>query len=78
MNSNNDTLPEGNALRARGKWWKYLGILIITISITALIATPREMRWFILLEGILGIIGIVVFVYARIQFWRAVNKYRQQ
>jgi hypothetical protein len=36
------------------------------------------MRWLILLEGILGIIGIVVFVYARIQFWRAVNKYRQQ
>jgi len=78
MSSNNDTLPEGNTLRARGKWWKYLGIVIIAISITALIATPREMRLFILLEGILGIIGIVVFVYARIQFWRAVNKYRQQ
>ena len=78
MNSNNDTLPEGKAIRARGRWGKYLGILIIAISITALIATPREMRWLILLEGILGIIGIVAFIYARIQFWRAVNKYRQQ
>jgi len=78
MNSNNDTLPEGKAIRAKGRWGKYLGIFIIAISITALIATPREMRWLILLEGILGIIGIVAFIYARIQFWRAVNKYRQQ
>ena len=78
MNSNNDTLPEGKEIRARGRWEKYLGILIIAISIVGLIATPREMRWLILLEGILGGIGIVVFVYARIQFWRAVNKYRQQ
>ena len=75
MNFTNDTLPEGKAIRARGKWGKYLGILIIAISITALIATPREMRLLILLEGILGIMGIVVFVYARIKFWREVNKF---
>ncbi|MBW1824983.1 MAG: hypothetical protein JRI87_10525 [Deltaproteobacteria bacterium] len=78
MNSNNDTLPEGKTIRSKGRWGKYLGIAIIALSITALIATPREMRWLILLEGILGIIGIAVFVYARIQFWREVNKYRQQ
>jgi len=78
MNSKNDTLSEGKAIRTKGRWGKYLGIAIIALSIVGLIATPREMRWLILLEGILGIIGIVVFVYARIQFWRAVNKYRQQ
>ena len=78
MNSHNDTVPKGEALRARGRWGKYLGIVIIAISIVGLIATPREMRWLILLEGALGIIGIVVFIYARIQFWREVNKYRQQ
>ncbi len=78
MNSNNDALPEGKTIRSKGRWGKYLGIAIIALSITALIATPREMRWLILLEGILGIIGIAVFVYARIQFWREVNKYRQQ
>ena len=78
MNTDNETQAESEAIRARGRRGKYLGVIIIALSITALTATPREMRWLILLEGILGIVGIVVFVYARIQFWRAVNKYRQQ
>ncbi len=78
MHSTNDTLPESEPIPTRGRWGKYTGIALIAISITALVATPRTMRWLILLEGTLAFTGIVLFAYARIQFWREVNRYRQQ
>ena len=73
MNSTKDTLPNSEVMPAKGRWGKYAGIALIAISIVGLIATPKAMRWLILLEGIVGIIGIVVFVYARIKFWREVK-----
>jgi len=74
MNSTKDTLSKSEVIPAKGRWGRYAGIALIAISIVGIIATPNSMRWLILLEGTLGIIGIVLFVYARIQFWREVNK----
>jgi len=74
MNSTNDTLPKIETITAKGRKEKYLGIILIATSIVGLIVTPKPMRWLILLEGLAGIIGIVLFVYARIKFWREVNK----
>jgi len=74
MNSTKDTLSKREGIPAKEGWGKYLGISLIAISIVGIIATPNTMRWLILLEGAIGIIGIVVFVYARIKFWREVNK----
>lgn len=74
MNSTKDTLSKSEGIPAKGGWGKYLGIFLIAISIVGIIATPNPMRWLILLEGAIGIIGIVVFAYARIKFWREVNK----
>ena len=76
MNSNNEIQTEGEPMPTRGKWGKYAGIALIALSITALVATPRTMRWLILLEGALAFTGIVLFAYARIQFWREVSRYR--
>jgi len=74
MNSTNDTLPKIETISARGRWGKYTGIALIATSIVGLIVTPKPMRWLILLEGLVGIIGIILFVYSRIKFWREVNK----
>lgn len=74
MNSTKDTLPKSEGIPTKGKWGKYIGIALIALSIMALFATPKAMRWLILTEGALAIIGIVIFVYARIQFWQEVKK----
>ena len=74
MNLTKDILPESEAISAKGRWGKYTGIALIATSIVGLIVTPKPMRWLILLEGLAGIIGIVLFVYSRIKFWREVNK----
>lgn len=74
MNSNNETLPKSEAISTKGRWGKYAGIALIALSIMGLIVTPKSIRWLILLEGTIGILGIVLFVYARIKFWREVNK----
>ena len=78
MHSTSNTLPENEQTPTKGRWGKYTGIALIAISITALVATPGTMRWLILLEGIIALIGIALFVYARIQFWREINRLRQQ
>ena len=77
MNATKDTLPESDMISAEGKWGKYAGIALIAISIVGLVVTPKPMRWLILLEGIIGLIGIALFVYSRIKFWRGVNKLRR-
>jgi hypothetical protein len=74
MSVEKEVTPEVELIRARGKIKKYAGIILIAGSITGLIVTPPSMRWLILFEGILGIIGIVIFVYARIQYWREVSR----
>jgi len=78
MNSNNKIQAESESIPTRGRWGKYTGIALIAISITALVATPGTMRWLILLEGALAFTGIVVFAYARIQFWREINRHIQK
>jgi hypothetical protein len=65
--------PEIAFIRARGKRKKNAGIILIASSITGLIVTPSSMRWLIIIEGLLGLIGIFIFVYARLQFWREVS-----
>ena len=74
MNFIKDTLPKSDVILPKGRWGKYTGIALIAISIIGLIITPTPMRWLILMEGAIGIIGIVVFVYSRIKFWQEVNK----
>jgi len=74
MNSTKDALAKSEVILAKGRWGKYTGIFLISISIVGLIITPKAMRWLILMEGLIGIIGITVFIYARIKFWREVNK----
>ena len=74
MNSTKDVLSESEVISVKGKWGKYAGIALINISIIGLVVTPKPMRWLILLEGLVGIIGVFLFVYARIKFWQEVNK----
>jgi NADH:ubiquinone oxidoreductase subunit K len=74
MKVTKSTPPLNECTPTEGRWSKYLGITLITISIVGLIATPSAMRWLILLEGMVGVVGIALLVYARIQFWRGVKK----
>ena len=76
MNNLKDTLPQSKTISAKGSWGKYAGIALIALSIVGLVITPKPMRWLILLEGMAGITGIILFVYSRVQFWREVNKLR--
>ncbi len=76
MNFTKDTLPESEVISAKGRWEKYAGIALIAISIVGLVVTPKPMRWLILLEGLVGIIGIITFIHSRIKFWREVSKLR--
>jgi hypothetical protein len=74
MNSTKDSLPESEVLAAKGKGEKYIAILLITISVVGLIATPSSLRWVILLEGLLGVVGVLLFIHSRLQFWREIKK----
>jgi hypothetical protein len=64
--------PDG--LTKKGRKEKYLAIFLIAISIVSLVMTPKTQPWLILLEGAVGIIGVLLFVYARLKFWREINK----
>ena len=74
MNTTRDSLPESEVLSAKGKGEKYIAILLITISIVGLLATPSTLRWLILLEGLVGVIGIFLFIHSRLQFWREIKR----
>ena len=74
MNTTRDSLPESEVLSGKGKGEKYIAILLITISIVGLLATPSELRWLILLEGLAGVVGIFLFIHSRLQFWREIKK----
>jgi hypothetical protein len=74
MNSTKDSLPESEVLAAKGKGEKYIAILLITISVVGLLATPSTLRWLILLEGLVGVVGILLFIHSRLQFWREIKK----
>ena len=64
--------PDG--LTTKGRKEKYLAIFLIAISIVSLVMTPKTQPRLILLEGAIGIIGVLLFVYARLKFWREINK----
>jgi hypothetical protein len=74
MNTTKDYLPESEALTAKGKGEKYIAIFLITISVVGLSATPATLRWLILLEGFIGVVGIFLFIHSRLQFWREIKK----
>jgi len=74
MNTTRDSLPESVVLSAKGKGEKYIAILLITMSVVALLATPSTLRWLILLEGLAGVGGILLFIHSRLQFWREIKK----
>ena len=74
MNKTKDSLPESHVLSAKGKGEKYIAILLITVSVVGLLATPATLRWLVLLEGLLGVLGITLFIHSRLQFWREIKK----
>jgi len=74
MNTTKDSLPESEVLTAKGKGEKYIAIFLITISVVGLSATPATLRWLILLEGLIGVVGIFLFIHSRLQFWREIKK----
>lgn len=69
-----NNLQNPDALSRKGRKEKYLAIFLIAISIVSLVITPKTLPWLILLEGAIGFAGIILFVYARIKFWREINK----
>ena len=74
MSTPANNLQDPQALSRKGRKEKYLAIFLIAISIVSLVITPKTLPWLILLEGALGMIGIILFVYARLKFWREINK----
>ena len=74
MNTTRDSLTESEVLTAKGKGEKYIAILLITISVVGLLATPSTLRWLILLEGLVGVVGIFLFIHSRLQFWREIKR----
>ena len=74
MSTPANNLQDLQALSRKGRKEKYLAIFLIAISIVSLVITPKTLPWLILLEGALGMIGIILFVYARLKFWREINK----
>ena len=74
MNTTKDSLPESEVLTAKGKGEKYIAIFFITISVVGLSATSSTLRWLILLEGFIGVVGIFLFIHSRLQFWREIKK----
>lgn len=74
MSTPANNLQDPEVLSRKGRKEKYLAIFLIAISIVGLVITPRTLPWLILLEGAIGLIGIILFVYARLTFWREINK----
>ena len=74
MKTNGDISKKGQAHIAIGSGKKNLAIFLIAASVASLIATPRNYYLLVVLEGLVGLFGIFLFVYARIQFWREVRK----
>jgi len=69
-----NNLREPEVLARKGRKEKYLAIVLIAISIVSLVITPKTLSWLILIEGVIGLIGVILFVYARLTFWREINK----
>ena len=74
MNTPEITPPDPAIRSNKGRKEKYLAIFLIAISIVSLVMTPKTQPWLILLEGAIGITGVLLFVYARIIFWREIKK----
>ena len=69
-----NNLKDPEVLKRKGRKEKYLAIFLIAISIVSLAITPKAFPSLILLEGAIGLIGIVLFVHARVKFWREIQK----
>jgi hypothetical protein len=69
-----NNLQNPEFIRRRGRKEKYLAIFLIALSIVSLVITPKTLPWLILLEGAIGLIGIILFIHARLKFWGAINK----
>ena len=69
-----NNLQDPELLSRKGRKEKYLAIFLIAISIVSLVITPKSLPWLILLEGAIGLIGVILFVHARLTFWREINK----
>jgi hypothetical protein len=74
MSTPANNLQDPEVLSRKGRKEKYLAIFLIAISIVSLVITPKTLTWLILLEGVIGLLGIILFVYARLKFWREINK----
>ena len=74
MNTANNPPSESQVISAKGKGEKYIAIFLISISVVALLATPSTQTWLVLLEGLAGISGVLLFVHSRLRFWREVKK----
>ena len=74
MNTARKLVPEKKVLASKGTGEKYIAIFLITVSIVGLLVTPASLRWLILLEGLAGVVGIVLFIHSRLQFWRDIKK----
>ena len=74
MTTTKDSPPESEVISAKGRGEKYIAILLITLSVVGLIATPSSLRWLILLEGLVGVVGIFLFIHSRLLFWREIKK----
>ena len=74
MNKPKESQGNTASLSDKGRKKRYLAIFLIATGIVSLVITPQSLRWLIFLEGSIGVIGVILFVYARLQFWRAINK----
>jgi hypothetical protein len=74
MNAPNIRPQNPEVLTKKGRKQKFFAIFLIAISIVSLVMTPKTLPWLILLEGAVGIIGVILFVYARLKFWREIKK----
>jgi hypothetical protein len=74
MTTTKNAPPASEVITAKGRGEKYIAILLITISVVGLIATPSSLRWLIILEGIAGVVGIFLFIHSRLLFWREIKK----
>lgn len=74
MNTTKDSPPESEVLSGKGKGEKYIAIFLITLSVVGLLATPSTLTWLVLFEGLVGVVGIGLFIHSRLQFWREIKK----
>ena len=74
MNTPTDSPTESHRISSKGRGEKYIAIFLISLSVVALLATPSTQTWLVVVEGIAGIFGILLFIHSRLRFWKEVKK----